>query len=175
MPNFNLIDEPWLPCVTAAPDDGAPATVQLSLREILLRAHELAAVTGESPPVTAALYRLLLAVLHRCAGEDDQTGPKDAARWEVLWNCGRFDADAINRYLAEQRPHFDLFDAERPFYQTAGPAVDEGKAASIAKLLFQSDNNPTLFDHAIVADPPRLSPARAARLVVAYQAFDTGG
>jgi CRISPR system Cascade subunit CasA len=172
---FNLADEPWIPCVLEAEEGGAAPVVDLSLRETLTRAHELAAIAGDSPPVTAALHRLLLAIVHRCTGENGETGPVNAAAWEALWRQGRFDVAAIDSYLDEWGPRFDLFDPARPLYQTVSPAVSEDRAVSMAKMLFQSDNNPTLFDHTFVADPPYLSAAHAARLLVAYQAFDTGG
>lgn len=161
-PHFNLIDEPWLPCVL--PDGGQ---VELGLRDALSRAATIVEIVGETPPTTAALHRLLLAVLHRCLG------PADAAAWEMAWRRGSFDMAAIDPYLAEWRPRFDLFDDQRPFYQTA--PIEADLFGSIAKLLFQADNNPTLFDHAQTAAPPSLPPARAARLLLLMQAFDTGG
>lgn len=159
---FNLVDESWIPCVLP---DGAAA--DLSLRDTLARAHEVAEVAGETPPITVALHRLLLAVLHRCFG------PKNAREWETLWQRGSFDMAEIDTYLATWRERFDLFHPERPFYQAA--TLNEGKAGSIAKLLFQADNNPTLFDHTLVASPPAIKPAQAARLLLSVQAFDTGG
>ena len=167
---FNLVEEPWIPGTSL---EGT--AVELGLREALVRAHELAGVAGDSPPETAALHRLLLAVVHRCAGEDGGTGPQDIDQWEGLWKRERLDARTIESYLARWRHRFDLFDDQRPFFQTAAAAVDPSKSVSIAKLLFQSDNNPTLFDHRATVDPPRVPPAQAARLVVAYQAFDTAG
>ncbi|MGI8554186.1 MAG: type I-E CRISPR-associated protein Cse1/CasA, partial [Dehalococcoidia bacterium] len=175
MPEFNLVDEPWIPCVGHGQDEGAGAVVELNLREALARTHELAAIAGDTPTVTVSLYRLLIAAVHCFVGPEGAAGPKSSEAWESLWRRERFASDAIDRYLTQWRHRFDLFDPTRPFYQTASPAVDEGKAVSIAKLLFQSDNNATLFDHAFVAEPPRLSPAQAARLLIAFQAFDTGG
>lgn len=160
--SFNLIDEPWIPCVLP---DGTAA--ELSLRDALARAHQIAEVAGETPPITVALHRLLLAVLHRCFGLEN------ARAWGELWQRGSFDMAAVDAYLATWHERFDLFHPERPFYQEA--ALDEGKAGSIAKLLLQADNNPTLFDHTLVARPPAISPARAARLLLSVQAFDTGG
>jgi CRISPR system Cascade subunit CasA len=160
--SFNLIDEPWIPCVL--PDGTAE---ELSLRDTLARAHEIAEVAGETPPITVALHRLLLAVLHRCFG------PENARVWEALWRRGSFDMAAVDAYLATWHVRFDLFHPERPFQQTA--SLDEAKAGSIAKLLLQADNNPTLFDHTLVDHPPAISPARAARLLLSVQSFDTGG
>jgi CRISPR system Cascade subunit CasA len=167
---FNLIDEPWIPCLL---EDGSQT--DLGLRDTLLQAHQIAGIASESPPTTVALLRLLVAMVHRAAEPDGETGPKDKDAWEALWQRGRFDAAAIDRYLTRWAERFDLFDLVHPFYQTAAAAVDGSKAVSVAKLQFQSDNNPTLFDHTLVADPPRVSAARAARLLVAYQSFDTAG
>jgi CRISPR system Cascade subunit CasA len=179
--SFNLVDEPWIPCLVRPPapsgqhSAGTVAHHLLSLRETLARAHELLAIAGDAPPVTAALYRLLLAVVHRSCGRLGRSGPEDVERWAELWQRGRFDPERIDAYLAAWRHRFDLFDDRQPFYQTAAREVSEDKGTSIAKLLYQSDNNATLFDHSVVANPPPVSPAQAARLLVAYHAFDTGG
>ena len=61
--SFDLLKRAWVPCIRA---DGT--LDELSLRDALVRAHELRALHGESPLVVAALYRLLLAVLHRVFG-----------------------------------------------------------------------------------------------------------
>src|SRR5258708_1796114 len=114
MPSFNLVDEPWLPAL-----DASGGTVTLSLREALLRAPALREIFDPSPLVTAALHRLLLAVLHRTHGTADM------AAWCAVWRRGEFDAAALNGYLDEWRPRFDLFDAERPFYQV--PRLDDAE------------------------------------------------
>lgn len=179
--SFNLVDEPWIPCLVRPSDppggqgNGAVEHRLLSLRETLVRAHELLGLAGDTPPITAALARLLLAVVHRCAGRFDASGPEDVEQWDALWRRGRLDPDRIDAYLATWWHRFDLFDDHRPFYQTAAPEVGREKATSVAKLLFQSDNNATLFDHSVVTNPPPVPPAQAARLLVAYHAFDTGG
>src|SRR5581483_3989392 len=107
MPSFDLIDEPWLPCVR--PDGAA---VELGLRQALAGAHELGELYDPSPLVTVALHRLLLAILHRA-----YRGPAVPAAWRAIWNAGRFDPAVIDAYLDRWRHRFDLFDPERPFYQ----------------------------------------------------------
>ena len=54
-PSFNLIDQPFIPCVTR---EGQHA--EFSLLETLTRAHEIRELCDESPLVTIALHRLLL-------------------------------------------------------------------------------------------------------------------
>ena len=51
---FNLIHEAWIPCIRR---NGASA--ELSLRQTLAEAHALRELYAETPPVTAALHRLL--------------------------------------------------------------------------------------------------------------------
>lgn len=163
MTEFNVIEEPWLPCVQM---DGR--TEELGIRAALARAHELSELAADTPPITLALHRLLLALLHRALD-----GPGSVDGWAALWEAGRFDMAPLNTYLERWRERFDLFDPRYPFYQTAG--LPPERAAPSSRLRWQGDNNATLFDHTLAERPPALAPAEAARLVVAYQAFDTGG
>ena len=66
-PSFDLIHERWIPCITPGGQ-----TEELGLQDVLVNAHRLQEVYDESPLVTAALYRLLLTILHRihCGSED---------------------------------------------------------------------------------------------------------
>lgn len=170
MPKFDLTTEPWIVCIKA---DGSPE--QLGLRDVLARAHELKALGNESPLLDAALLRLCLAILHRCFG------PSDKQAWRALQAAQRFDAAKIGAYLDAWRSGFDLFDAERPFFQ-------------VARLVEQSKNYTTGLKPAreIIAEqssyggPRELFASRpsegetipfavAARWLVAIQAFATGG
>jgi CRISPR system Cascade subunit CasA len=159
---FDLVDQPWLPCRRGP----RQALEEVSLSEALMRAHDFQELMGDNPLVTVAAHRLLLAILHRCFG------PADAKAWGALWRGGRFPAEPIQKYLDAWRHRFDLFHPERPFYQAP---LGFDRARSIACLMFQADNNPTLFDHTTTDAPPALRPAEAARHILAYQAFDFGG
>jgi len=164
MLTFNLVDAPWIPCI-----DAAERAVELSLRETLARAHELRELGGDSPLATAALYRLLLAVLHRVIN-----GPESYDAWAALWEARRFDAARIGAYLTQWRERFDLFHPQRPFYQKAD---DRLKPKSLTSLVHDvaSGNHATLFDHHTDADGISLTPAQAARALLAAQAFGLAG
>lgn len=164
MTSFNLVVEPWLPCLVR---DGPPR--ELSLREALLRAHELESLNDASPLNTAALHRLLLAIVHRVFG------PADRHAWAALWKRGHFPAEPLEQYLSAWQHRFDLFDAKRPFYQDA--SIDPQSAGPITRLLPEqaSEGAPTLFDHSLDAALTPLAPSAAARALVAYQAFALGG
>jgi CRISPR system Cascade subunit CasA len=162
-PSFDLLQAPWVPCIR---DDGT--TVELGLRDALAQAHDLRGLHGESPLVTAALYRLLLAVLHRVFG------PATGADWAALWAAGRWDATRLDTYLDRWRHRFDLFDPQRPFFQAPDDRV---KPKSIVSLIHHvaSGNNPTLFDHHTEDEGIVLTPAQAVRALVTAQAFGLAG
>jgi CRISPR system Cascade subunit CasA len=165
VPSFNLIDQPWIPC--APRGGGAPKL--LGILNTLADAHELREIADDSPLVTVGLHRLLLAILHRVL-----RGPSSVEEWRALKERGRFDAQQIGDYLERWRSCFDLFDAERPFYQVSFMA--EVNTVAAAKLAHEkaSGNNITLFDHT-TAENGALTPAQAARYLVAFQAFAGGG
>lgn len=164
--SFDLIDEPWIPCIRA--DDGT--VVELGIRETLAQAPMVREISDPSPLVTAALHRLLLAILHRTHG------PASADEWAALWNAKTFNTDALDAYLDAQGDRFDLFHPEHPFYQTTGVRTDEQSYVKPMALLGHElllGLPPTLFQQ--TPTDLAFSPARAARTVVALQAFAMGG
>jgi CRISPR system Cascade subunit CasA len=164
MQGFDLIDQAWIPCV-----DLEGQQKELGLRAALITAHELREISDPSPLVTVALHRLLLAALHRVFG------PATINEWEALWEGRRLPGGPLAAYLDRWRHRFDLFDPDRPFYQTAG--LEEEYATSASKLLHElsSGNNATLFDHTHKDSAFVLTPPQAARAVVAHQAYGVGG
>jgi CRISPR system Cascade subunit CasA len=169
MPEFNLVDQPWIPCLQR--DGGKPQ--ELSLRDTLTGAHEIRELFDDSPLVTVSLYRLLLAVLHR------NFGPDSFREWKELWQCGQWDSDKLNRYFDEWKHRFCLFDNERPFYQVLRMQNAKSKDVElhpIALLAHEAatGNNATLFDHSFEEAPEAYSAATAARHLITRQAFSIG-
>lgn len=198
--SFNLIDEPWIPCLRL---DGT--LVELGLRDTLASAHELRETRGDTPLETAALHRLMLAVLHRVFG------PSTVADWKKLWRTARIDTIPLDEYLLNPSifSAFNLFDPQQPFFQprkialqvSDGTATQPGERPkgkqSLDELLMRlasgeitekqrtpigslvihaaSGNNATLFDHTTEANGLCLTPARAARSLIASQLFGLGG
>ena len=162
--SFNLIEQLWIPCVHF---DGR--VEEFSLREALTRAHELRGIQGDSPLETAALYRLLLAVLHSAL-----RGPGNRAEWGKLWAKAQWEPDLVNDYLDKWHERFDLFHPERPFYQVAD---DRAKAKSVITLVtdMASGNNAAFFDHHTEDVGVSLSSAKAARTLIAAHNFGLAG
>ncbi len=169
MSSFNLIEQPWIPCI-----DHQGRSLELSIRDTLMYAHELRELFDPSPLVTVALHRLLLAVLHRSL-----SGPSNLSDWIHLWNQGKWDSAMVTNYLERWKHRFDLFDPLRPFYQVPFISDHDGPAKKQPITILVQEaaagNNPTLFDHCFDSDPAPMHPAEAARYLVAHQAFAIGG
>lgn len=163
--SFNLIDEPWIPCLAS---DGSHR--ELGIRDVLQEAQSLGEIRGETPLETAAVHRLLLAILHRVFG------PEGAAQWGKLYHNPGFDLAGLDAYLQLSDIHhaFDLFGEQRRFYQSRDPRA--GKKSVISMVIHAaSGNNSTLFDHSTEYVGLELTPAQAARALLVSQMFGIGG
>jgi CRISPR system Cascade subunit CasA len=165
MAKFNIVREPCLPCLQA-PGTGKT----LSVLDVLHQAHTIREVRDASPLVTAALHRLLLAILHRAV-----KGPENLEHWADLWRRGRFEEAEIGRYLREWSPRFDLFDEKHPFFQVAHFEVSSPNPVTQLSQDLAQGNNPTLFDHTTDEQASVVPFDTCARWLVAKQAFALGG
>ncbi len=174
--SFNLLTEPWIPVV-----DQNGSRLTLGIRDLLLNAHQLREVAAETPPMTASVLLLLLAVVYRVYA------PPDEEAWYRLWQEGKFPASTLEEYFRKWESRFDLFDAEQPFYQD--PQLGKRKTdiknlggkdlppKSIKNLLIHiaTGETATLFDHSMEEETPSFTPAQAARILLADLAFGLGG
>lgn len=163
--SFNLIDQPWIPCVLP---DGI--SKEYGLLDTLCQAHNIREIHDASPLVTVALHRLLLAILHR------NFGPESPSAWRELWETGSFDSDILREYLQKWYSRFDLFDEERPFYQSSRISK-RITIQPISKLFHEasSGNNATLFDHTFDDGNMQVAFNKIARGVIALQAYALSG
>ena len=162
--SYNLIDSPWIPCVR---EDGTLA--EYGLRETLQRAHDLRGIQGDSPLETAAVYRLLLAVLHSA-----MRGPANQGEWTTLWQKGKFEPALVDGYLDRWFERFDLFHPEKPFYQAVDLRVKQKSAISLA-LDLVSGNQAVLFDHHTEDGGVSFTPSKAARTLLVSQNYGLAG
>ena len=163
MPTFDLIREPWIPCLRS---DGAAEEV--GLREALCRAHELLALRDPMPTVEFGLYRLLVVLVL------DIFRPEDVQMLSDLIAEGRFDAARVDAYFDRWQDRFDLFSPTYPFLQTAGLGGEGAKPLAGLLPPIPSGTNAAHFHH----DPEGtfgVSPAAAARLLTSVAPFMTAG
>ena len=165
---FNLTREPWIPVESL---DGR--TFDISTRDALRRAHELRALADPSPLVVAALTRHLLAVLHR-----SYDGPRSMTEWAAIARVGAFGPARVEAYLDRVEDRMDLFHPTHPFAQTRGLVGQFPDSAmpidELEILRARWGTAREVFRH-LPERQPRMAPARAARALLAHQAFATGG
>lgn len=164
MPTFSLLEEPWIP---ARRLDGE--AVELSWREVYRQAASLADVEVESPLTYSALMRLLVVGLY-AALRDEVTQANRATWWATGW-----PQPAVEAYFDQWAERFDLFDEAAPFFQDPGFEFKEPSTPARLAPELASGSNTLLFDHHLESDAPRLTPATAARWLMAHQLLGLGG
>jgi CRISPR system Cascade subunit CasA len=170
-PAFDLVDEPWLPCLMA---DGSSR--ELGLRNVLLNAHLVRELSLDIPTQFPAVLRLLLAIVHRALRQPGTSGgPRKRKDWEYLWELAALPRGPISGYLDEYRDRFGLFHSAAPFMQVAGLEAASGDAKTVAQLIpfAAKGNNAPLFSAARDDDPPSLTCGEAARWLLHVHAWDT--
>jgi CRISPR system Cascade subunit CasA len=152
---FNLTQEPWIPVVT---NDWQRRDV--SLVELFETWKTLKEIQADNPPTTLALYRFLLAILHRA-----YQGPRNVDHWEEIQEDNGKKAIA---YLREKHDRFDLLHPNHPFMQD--PALTEDKAVPIYAMHTMSTSK--VFSHEHEWSGYSVSLPDAARLLVRLQSVD---
>lgn len=171
-PVFNLLDEPWIPVRTL---DGK--VCEVSLADVLLNAREYAALAETSPPNLIALYRLLLAILHR-ALTTHHGAWRDADR--ARWVREGLPEEPIRAYLEHWGDRFWLFHPQHPFMQVAVLAEaketkEKLKPWTQLALEGANGNTPVMFDHSLDDAPTTIPFALACRNLLGFLQFTPGG
>ncbi len=159
--SFNLTTQSWIPVVTHSWQ-----RQEISLIELFQTWTQFREIQADNPPTTLAIYRLLLAILHRA-----YQGPTDVDHWEKIADD---DGQQAIAYLEQQADCFDLLHPERPFMQEPEIAEEAAGEVYLAAEL-HGNNTSTVFCHHNQWSGASLSLAEAARLVVRLQVFDVGG
>ena len=162
--SFNLIDRPFLPVATS---DG-PAT--LSLRDVLVNAHNVVGIDTSNPTAAIALYRFLLAVVIDATGQ-----PADMKGWRSRFDGGRFPHDRLDVYFDRWHDRFDLLEDGHPFYQVPElePASGTWRSVALLRPEVASGNNVPLFSSDTESTLEALDFAEAAVLLISCMSWDT--
>lgn len=165
---FDLRLKPWMPVRTV---DGK--LQHIGLLEALTNASAYARLESQSPLEMAALYRLLLAVVHRAV-------PEFSTKTRALWFRDGLPKAGVERYLqTDFADRFFLF-GERPFLQVPN-LRDEGFIKHWSELAgdLGSGNTTMLFNPTKRDNVPEptypTTPAVAARKLLEHQTFALGG
>lgn len=169
MHTFSLVDEPSL---TTRLLTGQ--VVDLSLRDLLMRSHEVDTLVVDIPTQLPALLRqVVLPVVFDALGR-----PADLGAWARLWSPGEFTEagrTVVSAYLDQHRDRFNLFDSAQPFAQVAGlrTAKDDTRGGSVLVSTAATGNNVPLFSSRLEDDPAALTPIEALRWLVHAHCWDT--
>ncbi|WP_344384703.1 type I-E CRISPR-associated protein Cse1/CasA [Streptomyces thermolineatus] len=172
--HYDLLQRSAVP-VRWAPDAGEGRPDAVGLRELLLRAHEIAAIAVPLPPALSALYRVLYALTARITGLDRPEGWAER-RLDVL-DAGRFDPAGIDAYFARYSDRFRLYDPRRPFLQDPRLAEQCDKPAGVNKLVSTrpSGSNHAWFQHAVDARPDHLDSAEGLLHLLVWRYYGPSG
>ena len=169
-PRYDLAEEPW---IEVGYNDGTNATI--GLRQLLLDAHQITDLAGESPIERAGMRRFLEALF---ADLIRTTTGKNQHYWSsILEENAPLPPEMVEQILARHRDHLYLAHPETPFFQShelIGRAVgetpeynlDPGAPQPSSSAWFQ---NPV--DHPLVGS----TPAQAARHLVAQHFYALPG
>ena len=162
-PEFNLLDEPWIPVRLL---DGTIADV--GLLELLRRTTDIADLACELPTQSIAIQRLVLAVAYRVAT------PRDTRDWVRQWEDGA-PTEQMIEYLERWRDRFYLFGGRFPFMQVADLRTAKDSVSGLEKLIADVPNGEQFFTTRHGRALACIPPSEAARWLVHAQAYDPSG
>jgi CRISPR system Cascade subunit CasA len=155
MTTFNLIEKRWISVVKKDWQ-----RVEVSLVELFEGWETVREIQADNPPTTLAIYRFLLAILHRA-----YQGPKNVDHWEEIQQDNGKGAIA---YLQKWRDRFDLLHSKYPFMQDI--ALTEDKSVPIYAIHTMSTSK--VFSHEHEWSGYSISLPEAARMLVRLQFVD---
>ncbi len=162
-PDYNLLDEGWIPVLLK--DGGVE---RLGICDVFLRANDIADLACELPTQNMAIQRVLEAICYRVVPLEDKDD------WKELWRQG-LPTDEILAYLERWRDRFYLFGGRYPFMQGPDLHTPKGTVSGLETLISDFPNRKPFFTvrHGRAIDC--ISPDEAAIWVIHGQAYDVSG
>lgn len=165
MVNYDLLTEPWIPVITTNGE-----RKRIGLIALFEQAQDIKEISHYNPLVIASVYRLCLAILFRVW---DSGKTKE---YQQKFLQGQFEPSLFDYLTSEHcQGRFNLFDSERPFFQTPGFTKDAVSSVKKMSPQFATGNNKTLFCHMHDGDDFALSADEAALNLLVCQYFSLGG
>jgi CRISPR system Cascade subunit CasA len=170
--DFSLLTEPWLPV-----RDRDGVVRQVGLRELFRDLRQWTELAEPCPPSAVAIYRVLLAILHRSLVH---AGIGWADRDRADWYRHGVPEGVVDAYLTHWSDRFWLFDDQYPFMQVAcldaaDETRDKRKPWTQVALDKASGNTPVMFDHSLDDSPTAVRPQEALIQMLGYLQFTPGG
>lgn len=162
-PEYNLLDEPWIPVRLV---DGTITDV--GLLELLRRTTDIADLACELPTQSIAIQRLILAIAYRVAT------PRDTRDWARQWDDGA-PTEQMIEYLERWRDSFYLFGGRFPFMQVADLRTAKDAVSGLEKLIADVPNGEQFFTTRHGRALACIPASEAARWLVHAQAYDPSG
>lgn len=162
-PEYNLLDEPWIPVRLV---DGTITDV--GLLELLRRTTDIADLACELPTQSIAIQRLILAIAYRVAT------PRDTRDWARQWDDGA-PTEQMIEYLEQWRDRFYLFGGRFPFMQVADLRTAKDAVSGLEKLIADVPNGEQFFTTRHGRALACIPASEAARWLVHAQAYDIAG
>ncbi|HNR02410.1 MAG TPA: type I-E CRISPR-associated protein Cse1/CasA [Anaerolineaceae bacterium] len=166
--HFDLWTQPWI----GLEKEGG-GIERLGIEQTLLRAHEFRGIFELSPLVVVGINRLLTAILQ------EMFSPETEKELKQCWKLAQAPPDLVLDFHRKYGDRFDLFDREKPFFQSRDvfPTPVKGEnIKSIANLLpdIPSGTEHTHYRHGVQAEQI-FCPVCVAGGLTALPAFSTSG
>jgi len=164
--SFNVLDKPWIPVI-----DSNKKRIELSVKDLLLNAHQHERISDPMPLFEFGMYRFLQAFIMDAFEIRDQDHVAD------MLERGKFDTDVLTRYMNALHDRFDLFDEVHPFYQVPVqrniPHTRGGVSVKPVSMLLQhvAKGNNTMHFSLTFETHHALSPKICTRALCAMQPF----
>ncbi|GGL20504.1 type I-E CRISPR-associated protein Cse1/CasA [Mangrovihabitans endophyticus] len=162
--SFPLTTADWIPVLGR---DGRPH--HGGIRQVLDDADRFTTLAGDLPTQSFAILRILLAVLHRV------TGPDNDRTWRALWNSPRLPVRDIEDYLDAFADRFDLLHPVTPFFQVADLRTDKDEPVGLTRLIADVPNGTPYLTARLGHALDSITAAEAARWLIHCQAYDPSG
>jgi CRISPR system Cascade subunit CasA len=162
-PDYNLLDEPWIPVLLK---DGS--TEAVGIRGAFERSSEIADLACELPTQSAAVLRLLLAVCYRVIPVPDR------GAW-IRVVQGDLPVGDLVEYCERWRNRFFLFGGTHPFLQAPTLRTAKDEVSGLEKIIADVPNGSQFFTTRNGAALEKIGAAEAALWLLHAMAFDPSG